>query len=409
MTTRYDDTFEGKLEALRRENRYRYFVELERMAGSHPTVRWHSPRGPVEVTVWCSNDYLGMGHDARVRSAMAEAAMSQGTGAGGTRNISGTSNALVSLESELANLHGKERALLFTSGYVANDTSLATIAQLLDGCKVFSDEFNHASMIQGIRRSGVDKAVFRHNDIGHLEELLKAEPEGRPKLVAFESVYSMDGDIGRVAEICGLARRHNALTYLDEVHAVGMYGAEGGGIAQRDGVQDKVDVIQGTLGKAYGAMGGYIASSAALCDAVRSYGSGFIFTTALSPALASAALVSVRHLRKSDRERRDQQASVALMKSLLAEAGFEVLPGDTHIIPVMVRDPGLCFDMSMRLLEEHRQYVQPINHPTVPKGTERFRITPGPLHTETMVREFIGALKESQALCQSGGRQKRRA
>ena len=409
VATGYDKLFKDKLDALKRENRYRYFIELERLAGRHPVARWHGPEGPVDVTVWCSNDYLGMGHDEQVRAAMADAAVNQGVGAGGTRNISGTSNALVALESELADLHGKEGALMFTSGYVANDTCLSTIPRLLDGCKVFSDSANHASMIQGIRRSGAEKAIFRHNDAGHLEELLKAEPLERPKLVAFESVYSMDGDIGPVAEICDLARRYNAITYLDEVHAVGMYGPEGGGIAQREGIQDKVDIIQGTLGKAYGVMGGYIASSAALCDAVRSYGSGFIFTTAMSPALASAALASVRHLRANDRERRQQQTHVALLKSLLVAEGFEVLPGETHIIPLMVRDPLLCLDISMRLLEEHRQYIQPINYPTVPVGSERFRITPGPFHTEGMIRDFIGALKESFAFCQSPDLRGRRA
>ena len=409
MATRYDGTFAGRLDTLRRESRYRYFVELERIAGRHPTVRWRAPRGPVDVTVWCSNDYLGMGHDDRVRSAMAEAATSQGTGAGGTRNIAGTSSALVELEAELADLHGKERALLFTSGYVANDTSLSTIVRLLDGCKVFSDALNHASMIQGIRRSGAEKAIFRHNDIGHLEELLKAEPHGRPKLIAFESVYSMDGDIGPVAEICDLAERHNAITYLDEVHAVGMYGPEGGGIAQREGIQDRVDVIQGTLGKAYGAMGGYIASSEALCDAVRSFGSGFIFTTAVPPALAAAALASVRHLRTSGDERLLQRERVGLMKSLLEAGGFEVLPGETHIVPLMVRDAALCLDIGIRLLEHHGHYVQPINHPTVEKGSERFRITPGPLHSEEMILDFVEALKESFAFCRMDNRREGRA
>ena len=409
VATRYDDIFGESLDALRREDRYRHFIELERLAGRHPVVNWQSPEGPVEVTVWCSNDYLGMGQNEKVRTAMAEAAMSHGTGAGGTRNISGTSSALVALEKELADLHGKERALMFTSGYVANDTAIATVAKLLGDCKIFSDALNHASMIEGIRRSGADKAVFRHNDLAHLEELLRAEPPGRRKLIAFESVYSMDGDTGRIAEICDLAERYGAITYLDEVHAVGMYGAEGGGIAQRDGIQDRVDIIQGTLGKAYGAMGGYIASSSALCDAVRSYGLGFIFTTSLSPALAAAALASVRHLRTSDEERELQRAHVACMKSLLAEEGFEVLPGDTHIVPVMVRDPALCFDICTRLLEAHRQYIQPINYPSVPKGGERLRVTPGPYHTEEMIKGFVGALKESFEYCQSAGRGVRRA
>jgi 5-aminolevulinate synthase len=401
VATRYDEAFEQRINALKSENRYRHFIELERIAGRHPVAVWHGPYGPTDVTVWCSNDYLGMGQSEKVRSAMADAALGQAAGAGGTRNISGTSHALVSLENELADLHDKERALLFTSGYVANETSLSTIAKLLKDCKIFSDSLNHASMIEGIRQSGAEKVIFRHNDLDHLESLLQAEPLERHKLIAFESVYSMDGDTGLVNEICDLARKYNAITYLDEVHAVGMYGDQGGGIAQRDGIADKVDIIQGTLGKAFGVMGGYIASSQMLCDAVRSYGSGFIFTTALSPPLASAALTSVRHLRQSSVERQMQQAHAALLKDLLVAEGFEVLPGRTHIVPLMVRDPGLCFAISMRLLEKHHEYIQPINYPTVPKGAERLRITPGPLHDEAMIRGLVEALKESFNYCQS--------
>ncbi|NBQ83117.1 MAG: 5-aminolevulinate synthase [Alphaproteobacteria bacterium] len=395
MTSRYDDIFAESLDALKAENRYRYFVEIERLAGRHPVARWHAPDGPRDVIVWCSNDYLGMGQKDVVTDAMAHAVKTQGAGAGGTRNISGTTQPLVALERELADLHGKERALIFTSGYVANEASISTLAKLLPNVKIFSDSMNHASIISGIRNSNAEKVVFRHNDVEHLEELLAAEPLERPKLIVFESVYSMDGDTGPIGPICDLAEKYNAITYLDEVHAVGMYGAEGGGMAQERGLQDRVDVIQGTFGKAVGVMGGYIASSDKLCDAIRSFGSGFIFTTALPPGIAAGVLASIRYLRKNSAEREGQQRNVALLKELLLEAGFEILPGDTHIVPVMLRDPGLCLAVTSHLLDKHNMYIQPINYPTVAKGTERLRITPGPLHTEAMIRDLVEALKLS--------------
>lgn len=399
MTSRYDDIFNKALDNLRLENRYRYFVEIERVAGRHPVAVWHAPHGPRDVIVWCSNDYLGMGQNEIVTDAMAQAVKTQGAGAGGTRNISGTTQPLVALERELADLHKKERALIFTSGYVANEAAISTMINLLGDVKVFSDSMNHASIISGIRNSKADKAIFRHNDLAHLEELLAAEPIDRPKLIIFESVYSMDGDTGPIGAICDLAEKYNALTYLDEVHAVGMYGAEGGGVAQRDGVSHRVDVIQGTFGKAFGVMGGYIASSDALCDAVRSHGSGFIFTTAIPPGLAAGALASVQYLRQSNAERDGQRKNVALLKRLLLEAGFDVLEGDTHIIPVMVRDPALCLAITNHLLEHHGMYIQPINYPTVPKGTERLRITPGPLHTEEMIYRLVDAMKDAFSSC----------
>jgi len=395
LTSRYDDIFAESLDALKSENRYRYFVEIERLAGLHPVARWHAPDGPRDVIVWCSNDYLGMGQKDVVTDAMAHAVKTQGAGAGGTRNISGTTQPLVALERELADLHGKERALIFTSGYVANEASISTLAKLLPNVKIFSDSMNHASIISGIRNSNAEKVVFRHNDVEHLEELLAAEPLERPKLIVFESVYSMDGDTGPIGPICDLAEKYNAITYLDEVHAVGMYGAEGGGMAQERGLQDRVDVIQGTFGKAVGVMGGYIASSDKLCDAIRSFGSGFIFTTALPPGIAAGVLSSISYLRKNSAEREGQQRNVALLKELLLEAGFEILPGDTHIVPVMLRDPGLCLAVTSHLLDKHNMYIQPINYPTVAKGTERLRITPGPLHTEAMIRDLVEALKLS--------------
>ena len=395
MTSRYDDIFAESLEALKAENRYRYFVEIERLAGRHPVARWHAPDGPRDVIVWCSNDYLCMGQKDVVTDAMAHAVKTQGAGAGGTRNISGTTQPLVALERELADLHGKERALILTSGYVANEASISTLAKLLPNVKIFSDSMNHASIISGIRNSNAEKVIFRHNDVAHLEELLAAEPLERPKLIVFESVYSMDGDTGPIGPICDLAEKYNAITYLDEVHAVGMYGAEGGGMAQERGLQDRVDVIQGTFGKAVGVMGGYIASSDKLCDAIRSFGSGFIFTTALPPGIAAGVLASIRYLRANSAEREGQQRNVALLKELLVEAGFEILPGDTHIVPVMLRDPGLCLAVTSHLLDKHNMYIQPINYPTVAKGTERLRITPGPLHTEAMIRDLVDALKLS--------------
>jgi 5-aminolevulinate synthase len=399
MGSRYDDVFAASLDELKAENRYRYFVEIERLSGRHPIARWHAPEGPRDVIVWCSNDYLGMGQKDIVTDAMSHVVKTQGAGAGGTRNISGTTRPLVELERELADLHGKQRALIFTSGYVANEASISTLVRLLDGVKVFSDAMNHSSIISGIRNSRADKVIFRHNDTKHLEELLAAEPLSRPKLIIFESVYSMDGDIGPIADICALAEKYNALTYLDEVHAVGMYGAQGGGVAEREGLAHRVDIIQGTFGKAVGVMGGYIASSDKLCDAVRSYGAEFIFTTAIPPGLAAGALAAIRYLRKSNSERLGQQRNVALLKKLLTADGFDVLPGDTHIVPVMVRDAGLCLAITSHLLTQHGMYIQPINYPTVARGEERLRITPGPLHTEQMIVDLISALKESFAHC----------
>ena len=392
----YDAIFEASLDKLKDENRYRYFVEIERKAGRHPLAVWHSPSGPKDVTVWCSNDYLCMGHKSDVVDAMATAVREHGSGAGGTRNISGTSHQVVTLEKEIADLHNKQKGLVFTSGYIANDTSLSTLARLMPGCKIFSDSLNHASIIEGIRRSGAEKAIFRHNDIEHLEELLKAEDPFRPKIIVFESVYSMEGDTSPIEAMCDLAERYHALTYLDEVHAVGMYGPQGGGIAQRDGVQDRVDIIQGTLGKAYGVMGGYIASTNNICDAIRSHASGFIFTTAMPPALAAAATASIRYLRHHEGERLAQQAHAALLKAKLKDAGFDILPGDTHIVPLMIRDAGMATAICNRLLEAHSIYVQPINYPTVPKGEERLRLTPGPRHDAKLIDALVDALVEAR-------------
>jgi 5-aminolevulinate synthase len=394
VSSGYNPIFKASLDKLKQESRYRYFVEIERIAGRHPQARWHSPSGPVEVTVWCSNDYLCMGHNPVVQQAMVETVLNQGAGAGGTRNISGTSHQVITLEKEIAVLHDKPAALVFSSGYIANDTSLTTIAGLLPNCKFFSDSLNHASIIQGIRRSGAEKVIFRHNDLNQLESLLKAEDPARPKVIVFESIYSMEGDSSPIAAICDLAERYQALTYLDEVHAVGMYGADGGGLAQRDGIQHRVDIIQGTLGKAFGVMGGYIAASHDICDAVRSHASGFIFTTAIPPAVAAGATASIRYLRDHDEERTAQQRHVAILKSRLIDAGFDVLPGDTHIVPVMIRNAAKASAVCNRLLEEHQIYIQPINYPTVPHGEERLRLTPGPHHDEVLINQLVDALIE---------------
>ena len=385
----YQDIFERQVDQLRSENRYRYFVELERISGRHPYALWNHPDGAREVIIWCSNDYLGMGQSQNAIEAMRNAVSEHGTGAGGTRNISGTSSSIVKLEDELAALHRKERALVFTSGYVANEASIASLISLLDNPIILSDSMNHASIISGIRYGRAEKAIFRHNDIVHLEELLAALPRERHKIIIFESVYSMDGDISPIAEIAALARKYNALTYLDEVHAVGMYGAEGGGIAQRDGLEDQIDIIQGTLGKAYGAMGGYIAASDAVCDAIRGYGSGFIFTTAMPPALAEAAHASITYLRGSSNERRAQQEQASYLKKCLEERNMPALPSSSHIVPVMVGDATKCSEISWTLLQDYGLYIQPINYPTVPRGTERLRITPGPLHTKGMVDRLV--------------------
>ena len=389
----YQDIFERQVNQLRSENRYRYFIELERISGRHPYALWNHPDGAREVIIWCSNDYLGMGQSESAIEAMRTAVSEHGTGAGGTRNISGTSSSIVKLEDELAALHRKERALVFTSGYVANEASIAALISLLDDPIILSDSMNHASIISGIRYGRAEKAIFRHNDVKHLEELLAALPHERHKIIIFESVYSMDGDISPIAEIAALARKYNALTYLDEVHAVGMYGAEGGGIAQRDGLEDQIDIIQGTLGKAYGAMGGYIAASDAMCDAIRGYGSGFIFTTAMPPALAEAALASITYLRGSSDERRAQQEQASYLKKCLEERNMPALPSSSHIVPVMVGDATKCSEISWTLLQDYGLYIQPINYPTVPRGTERLRITPGPLHTKQMVDRLVDCLE----------------
>jgi 5-aminolevulinate synthase len=394
----YREILKSKLNQLKSESRYRTFVELERQTGLHPHAVWNSPDGPKDVVIWCSNDYLGMGQNPDAVKALTNAIDTHGTGAGGTRNISGTSAAIVALEAELAELHGKERALVLTSGYVANEASISAIAGLFDDILILSDEMNHASIISGIRYARCDKVIFRHNDVAHLEELLAAQPLDRPKLIIFESVYSMDGDTSPIAEIVALAETYNALTYLDEVHAVGMYGDEGGGIAQMRGLQDRVDIIQGTLGKAYGVVGGYIAADDVICDAVRSFGSGFIFTTALPPALAHGALASVRHLRRSTNERQAQQRQATRLKTKLRDAGLPLLEGDTHIIPVMVRDAAKCSRICQILLQEFSIYVQPINYPTVPVGTERLRLTPGPLHSDAMIDDLVASLLKAFAI-----------
>ncbi len=393
--TNYKHIFSQAIERLHTEGRYRVFIDILRNKGSFPNARcFHGHNGPKPIAVWCSNDYLAMGQHPKVIAAMEEALHDVGAGSGGTRNIGGNTHYHVDLEAELADLHGKEAALLFTSGYVSNEATLATLSKLLPGCIIFSDELNHASMIAGIRNSGCEKRVFRHNDLAHLRELLAAEDPDAPKLIAFESVYSMDGDVAPIAEICDLADEFNAITYCDEVHAVGMYGPRGGGITDRDGVADRVTIIEGTLGKAFGVMGGYIAADRMIVDCIRSYAPGFIFTTSLSPVLVAGVLASVRHLKQSSVEREAQQASAATLKRLMAEAGLPVMQSVTHIVPLMVGDPVKAKKISDVLLAEYGVYVQPINYPTVPRGTERLRFTPGPSHTEEMMRDLVSALVE---------------
>jgi 5-aminolevulinate synthase len=394
-TMDYEAFFTGHLGHLRNEGRYRVFAELERIVGAFPRARLHREgEKPRDVTVWCSNDYLAMGQHPAVVEAMQAAIAAQGSGAGGTRNISGTNTLHAALERELAWLHDKQAALIFTSGYVANETTLQTLGALLPGCELYSDALNHASMIAGIRHSGAVRRIFRHNDVRHLEELLAAADPATPKIVAFESVYSMDGDVAPIGEICDVAHRHGALTYLDEVHAVGMYGSRGAGVAERDGVLDKVDIVQGTLAKAFGVVGGYIASTAATVDFVRSCGSGFIFTTSLPPAIAAAALASVRLVSSQPELRARHQERAATLKRRLAAAGLPVMPSTTHIVPVAVGDAALCKQATDLLLERHAIYVQPINYPTVPRGTERLRLTPTPLHGDDDMTRLVAALQD---------------
>jgi 5-aminolevulinate synthase len=388
----YHGFFTDALGRLRDERRYRVFADLERLAGRFPHAIWHSPEGPRNVVMWCSNDYLGMGQHPKVVGAMVETATRMGTGAGGTRNIAGNNHPLVELEHELADLHRKEAALVFTSGYISNETGISTLAKLMPDCLILSDAWNHNSMIEGVRQAHCEKQIFRHNDMAHLEELLAAAAPQRPKLIVFESLYSMDGDIAHVKEICDLAARYGAMTYIDEVHAVGMYGPRGGGIAERDGAMDRIDVIEGTLAKAFGCLGGYIAGSAAMIDAVRSYAPGFIFTTALPPAVCAAATAAIRHLKTSTWERERHQDRAGRTKAVLAAAGLPVMTNPTHIVPVFVGDPERCKQASDLLLAEYGIYIQPINYPTVPRGTERLRITPSPYHDDALIDALAEAL-----------------
>lgn len=390
----YRRFFEEAIDQLHAEKRYRVFADLERIVGRFPRATWRNNGIAREITVWCSNDYLGMGHHPDVIQAMCDTANSTGSGAGGTRNISGNNHPLVELEAELADLHGKEAGLVFTSGFVSNEASISTIARLLPNCLILSDELNHASMIEGVRRSGAEKKIFRHNDVEHLEQLLKAADHSRAKLIVFEFVYSMDGDIAPIEKIADLADKYNAMTYIDEVHAVGMYGVRGGGITERDGLAHRMDIIEGTLAKAFGALGGYITGSRAIIDAVRSYAPGFIFTTSLPPAVAASATAAIRHLKVSQVERDGQQRQSQRAKDVLSAAGFPVMPSETHIVPILVGDPELCKKASDRLLDVHGIYIQPINYPTVPRGTERLRITPSPLHDDLLIDGLKDALLE---------------
>jgi len=389
----YRGLFEDAIDTLRREKRYRVFADLERIAGEFPRAIFRdSAENQREITIWCSNDYLGMGQHTKVVSAMQDTAGKLGVGAGGTRNIAGTNRPLVELERSLADLHRKEAALVFTSGFVSNEASISTIARLIPDCLVLSDQLNHASMIAGVKQSGMEKKIFRHNDMAHLRELLEAAGKDRPKMIVFESIYSMDGDVAPIEEIADLAEEFNALTYIDEVHAVGMYGERGAGICEREGLMHRIDIIEGTMAKAFGVLGGYITASQPIVDAVRSYAAEFIFTTALPPALCAAAHASIEHLKTSQLEREGQQRQAARAKKIFAEAGLPVMPTETHIVPLIVGDAKRCKAASDMLLDKHNIYIQPINYPTVPKDTERLRITPTPLHTDEMLFELRDAL-----------------
>jgi 5-aminolevulinate synthase len=404
----YQAFFTDALQRLRDERRYRVFADLERIAGRFPRAIWHSPEGKRDVVVWCSNDYLGMGQHPKVIGAMVETATRVGAGAGGTRNIAGTNHPLVELERELADLHGKDAALVFTSGYVSNDAGISTLARLIPDCLILSDAWNHNSMITGVRNAGTEKAVFRHNDVEHLEALLKDAGKERGKLIVFESLYSMDGDIAPIHRICDLAEKYHAMTYLDEVHAVGMYGPRGGGQAELQGAMHRIDVVEGTLAKAFGCLGGYISGNGDIIDAVRSYAPGFIFTTALPPAVCAAATAAIRHLKTSTYERERHQDRAARVKAILNAAGLPVMPTETHIVPVLVGNPEQCKAACDMLLRDHGIYIQPINYPTVPKGTERLRITPSPYHDDALIDalgealvdvwERLGLLRRPRAL-----------
>lgn len=387
----YKQYFEDAIEKVKSEGRYRIFTDLARQAGEFPKAISYSTGGD-DITLWCSNDYLGMGQHPDVIQAISQTACTMGAGAGGTRNIGGNNHAVVLLEEELASLHNKERALAFVCGYVANEATLSTLAKVMPDAITFSDQNNHASMIQGIKAGGGQKYIFRHNDTEHLEELLKQADPDKPKIIAFESVYSMSGSVAPIEKICDLADKYNAITYIDEVHAVGMYGSHGGGISERDNMQDRLTIIQGTLAKAFGCMGGYIAADDVLIDVIRSYAPGFIFTTALPPALAAGATASIKHLKNSSLEREKQQENAARLKSMLRQCNIPFLDNDTHIVPVMIGDPDLCRQASEILLNEFKIFVQNINFPTVPRGTERLRITPTPLHTAEMMEKLVDAL-----------------
>ena len=390
----YNEFFASKVEALKTEGRYRVFADLERNAGKFPTAKNYHDTKVSDVTVWCSNDYLGMGQNPIVMDAMHQAITKCGAGAGGTRNISGTNHYHVLLERELAQLHKKESGLIFTSGYVANLTTLSTVGQMLPDCVIISDALNHNSMIAGIRHSRSQKVIFKHNDISDLEQKLKKVKLNQPKIIAFESVYSMDGDVAPIKEICDLAEKYNALTFLDEVHAVGLYGKHGAGVAERDGLMDRIDIIQGTLAKGFGVVGGYITGSESLCDFIRSYGDGFIFSSSMPPAVAAGCLASVKYVREHNELREQHQERAATLKLLLREAGIPIMTTETHIVPVIVGDPILCKQASDELMYNHSIYVQPINYPTVPRGTERLRFTPTPLHNDDLMVHLVTALKK---------------